>query len=143
MAVPNRFSVDVGPVERELLDFNYQFSIDYTTAVIGYPAGIGHGGSVTQITSKATAVTLNTQSGRVIMINAALGAGASINFTLSNTFIQQNSVLCLNPLNFNGYRVEVETVAANAASIRVTNVTAGILSDALQILFAVFNAQLS
>ena len=48
------------------------------------PAGLGYGpgagGTVTQATSKSTAVTLNKPSGQITMHNGSLGAGASAMF---------------------------------------------------------------
>ena len=105
------------------------------TGTLGY--GTGAGGSVTQSTSKSTAVTLNRPCGRITMNNAALAAGASVAFTLINSLISPTDlVICVANLN-TAYRVESFIDPFNGATIRVTNTTAGSLSDALQLNFAV------
>ena len=57
--------------------------ITVDTGSFGY--GTGSGGTVTQATSKATAVTLNKPSGTVTMHNESLAAGASVQFQLINS----------------------------------------------------------
>ena len=59
--------------------------------VVGY--GTGAGGTVTQATSKSTAVTLNTPTGQIIMNNAALAAGASVFFNFNNSVLLNGDVL--------------------------------------------------
>jgi hypothetical protein len=51
------------------------------TQGIGYATGAG--GTVTQATSKSTAVTLNTVTGAITMNNAALAAATIVSFTLA------------------------------------------------------------
>lgn len=51
------------------------------TGGVGY--GTGSGGTVTQATSKSTAVTLNKPSGQITMNNASLAAGASVSFIVN------------------------------------------------------------
>ena len=56
---------------------------------IGY--GPGAGGTVTQATSKSTAVTLNKPCGQITMNAASLAAGASIFFKLNNALFSYSS----------------------------------------------------
>lgn len=103
---------------------------------LGY--GAGSGGTVTQATSKSTSVTLNKPSGQITMHNAALAAGASVSFQLNNTAIASGDVVVANGYAVGtSYIFEVQSVGSGAASIRVTNVTGGSLSDALGINFNV------
>jgi len=51
-----------------------EFSTVYATAEIGYSTAAQ--GTVTQLTSKSTGVTLNKSSGQITMNNAALLNGA-------------------------------------------------------------------
>lgn len=126
------------------------FDISGTALMALIPAGhlnmIGGGafgyasnstGSVTQLTSKSTGVTLNKPSGKITMNNAALAAGASVEFTLSNTTISINDVLNVVVAGIAGYAASVSYVANNAAVIKLTNTTAGSLSDAVNLNFAV------
>jgi hypothetical protein len=60
---------------------------------MGYQAGSG--GTVTQATSKSTAVTLNKPSGQITMNNAALASGAIVQFNVTNSLASIGDVLVL------------------------------------------------
>lgn len=60
-------------------------------SLLGY--GPGAGGTVTQATSKSTAVTLNKPTGQITTHNAALAAGSYVFFTFNNTLITSTSVV--------------------------------------------------
>jgi trimeric autotransporter adhesin len=110
------------------------------TGGIGYAAGAG--GSVTQLTSKSTAVTLNAASGAITMNAASLAANTTVQFTFNNTSIAATDVVILNQ-NFaasSGYNIWVYEVGAGYVNIAVRNVTAGALADAVKINFAVIKA---
>jgi hypothetical protein len=107
------------------------------TATGGLGYGTGSGGTVTQLTSKATAVTLNKPTGQITMTADALAAGASVLFALNNSLLTSTDLLVVVANNNLSYRVEGVYVTTGAAGIRVTNVTAGSLSEALQIRFAI------
>lgn len=105
---------------------------------IGYQAG--RGSTVTQATSKGTAVTLNTPSGRVTLNGAALAAGATASFTLNNTSITESDTLLITlsgvmatMVNYNIWAY----VTNNSAIIAIKNISAGSLSDAPTINFSV------
>lgn len=104
---------------------------------IGYTTGAG--GTVTQATSKSTAVTLNTAAGQITMNNAALSASASASFDFNNTLLGASDVLVVSsPFpNATSYRVEVARSLATGAIIRVTNISGGSLSEAVTINFAI------
>jgi hypothetical protein len=123
--------------------FNTSALIVSPVSGIGY--GTGSGGSVTQTTSKSTTVTLNKPSGVIVMNNAALAAGASVQFTLNNSVIFSTDVLLLTVTGntFTGYRVEPVNILTGQAGIRVTNVTGSTLSDALTINFAILRCATS
>lgn len=101
----------------------------------------GSGGLVTQLTSKSTAVTLNKSNGRITMHNAALAAGASVLFEVTNSFCTTAEVVTLTPffgaVSPANYRVELAYTATGKFGVRVTNISGGSLSEALQINFAV------
>ena len=71
-----------------------EFTTVYATAEIGYAADAQ--GAVTQATSKSTGVTLNKSAGKITMNGAALGAGATALFTLTNSMISAKDVLIVN-----------------------------------------------
>lgn len=100
-------------------------------------------GSVTQATSKSTGVTLNKSSGQITMNNAALGATTNVTFTLTNSLIGVRDVLVLNVYGgtSGSYNVWVSGLAEGSATITVRNITAGSLSEAIVINFAIIHGQ--
>ena len=102
----------------------------------------GEGGAVTQATSKSTAVTLNKKCGTVTLNNAALAADAIVSFTLTNSTIAATDVVVLNHASggtAGKYALNAQA-AAGSASVNVTNISAGSLSEAIVIRFAVIKA---
>ena len=107
-----------------------------TTGVFGYISGTG---TITQATNKATGVTLNSPSGQITLNGAALAADTTVSFTLTNSSITANDVLILNHISAGtagSYLLNAQA-AAGSASINVRNITAGSLSEAIVIGFAV------
>lgn len=110
------------------------------TAMLGY--GTGAGGTVTQITSKATGVTLNKASGAITMNAAALAADTTVSFVLTNSSIAAGDVLILNHISGGtpgSYLLNARS-AAGSATIDVRNITTGSLSEAIVIQFAIIKA---
>lgn len=112
---------------------------DSTKGTFGYSSGSG---SVTQATNKSTGVTLNAPCGRITMNNAALAATTIVSFTLTNSSIAATDLLVLNHVSGGtvGAYVLNAQAAAGSAVINVTNVTAGSLSEAVVIGFAVIKS---
>lgn len=112
---------------------------------LGY--GTGSGGTVTQTTSKSTAVTLNKPTGRITTHNAALAGGASVAFQLSNTLIGAGDVIVVTPTGAAGsalnYSARAMVEAAGSAYIILKNETAGSLSDAVVLNFVVIKGATS
>lgn len=108
------------------------------TGGVGYSAGAG--GVVTQATNKSTAVVLNKTTGAITMHNAALNAGISVSFTLTNSTIAATDTVIVNLKSgntANSYNVSVDAVAAGSCVISLRNYTAGNLSEAVVISFVV------
>lgn len=125
------------PLTHTEVDANFT---NLNTDKAGYVTG--EGGTVTQATSKSTAVTLNKKCGTVTMHNAALAADAIVSFTLTNSTIAATDVLILNHASAGTagkYALNAQA-AAGSASINVTNISAGALSEAIVIRFAVVKA---
>ena len=102
----------------------------------------GEGGTVTQATSKATAVTLNKKCGQITMNAAALAAATTVTFVLTNSTIAATDLLVLNHVSggtAGAYLLNAQA-AAGSASINVRNITAASLSEAIVIGFAVIKA---
>lgn len=114
------------------------FTSSNPTAGIGYSTGAG--GVVTQLTNKATGVTLNKVTGQITMNNAALNAGVSVSFVLTNSTIGANdgvSVSVASGATLASYFATVDAVAAGSATITVRNYTGGNLSEAIVLNFNV------
>ena len=109
--------------------------LGYTTAAQG---------TVTQATSKSTAVTLNTSAGRITMNGAALAAATNVTFTLNNSYISANDIVILNVsagATSGAYNCWVSGLGVGTVTITVRNITAGSLSEAVVINFAILHCQ--
>ena len=110
-------------------------------SAVGYSTGTG--GAVTQITSKATGVTLNKRCGQITLNNAALSAAAEVSFTLTNSVIAATDVVyvCISSgATAGAYNVQVDAVAAGSCRISITNFSGGPLSEAIVLNFVVIKA---
>ena len=118
--------------ERMRIDSSGNLLLTSGTGGLGY--GTGAGGTVTQLTSKSTAVTLNKPSGQIIMHNAALAAGASVAFLLYNN-LSLNGDVCVIATSNGDYSV-FSVVENGQLFIRLTNITSYSLSDTIVIRYA-------
>jgi len=120
-----------------------EFSTCYATEELGYAASAQ--GTVTQATSKSTAVTLNKSAGVITMNGAALGATTSVNFTLNNSAISAKDTVILTLANSGAtagsYTAIVSALATGTATITVRNITAGSLSEAIVLNFCVIHQE--
>ena len=101
-------------------------------------------GTVTQATSKSTAVTLNKSAGQITMNNASLATVTNVTFTLNNSFISANDILILNVgsgATAGAYNCWVSGLSAGAATITLRNISGGSLSEAVVINFALIHNQ--
>ena len=111
-----------------------------STGKHGYASGAG--GTVTQATSKATGVTLNKSTGQITLNAAALNLDTTVSFTLTNSVIEAGDILIMNHISggtAGSYLLNAQS-AAGTVSINVRNITAGSLSEAIVIAFAVIKA---
>lgn len=105
--------------------------------IYGY-SNIPSGGSVTQTSSKTTAVTLNAITGQITTAASALAAGSEATFTLTNNMINADDVIIMNCKNqSNKYLIQPTTVTNGSCNITITNLTGGSLSEAIAIQFVV------
>ena len=117
-----------------------EFSTCYATEEIGYASDAQ--GAVTQLTSKSTGVTLNKSAGQITMNGAALAAGTTVLFTLTNSLLSAKDVLIVNVGSggtSGAYWPYVANVGAGSAVIGVYNNTAGSLSQSIVLNFAVIH----
>lgn len=111
-----------------------------TDRELGYTATAQ--GTVTQATSKSTAVTLNKSAGRITLNAASLGATTNVSFTLNNNLISTNDVLILNVAagaTAASYNLWVDSLNNGSAGITLRNTTAGALAEAVVINFALIH----
>jgi hypothetical protein len=125
-------------------------TVEATTSILNSGAGgvgytTGAGGTITQNTSKANAVTLNKSTGQITMNGAALAAGTIVSFTLNNTTIAATDLLVINHVSVGtvgAYTFNAQC-GANSATINVRNNSAGSLSEAIVLRFAVIKGATS
>ena len=114
------------------------YGLTSSSASLGIGYATGAGGAFTQLTSKATAVELNTVCGAVTLNNANLAAATVVSFVLTNSTIAAGDLLILNHTatgTFGSYGLNARC-AAGSATIDVRNNTAGGLAEAIIISFA-------
>lgn len=108
------------------------------TGGLGY--GTGAGGTVTQATSKTTGVAINSPTGQITLNSAALAAAATACFTLTDSVIAAADVVntsIASGATAGAYTLQVDAVAAGSARLCLNNRSAGSLSEAVVINYAV------
>ena len=112
-----------------------------SSGTLGYTAAAQ--GTVTQLTDKSTAVTLNRSAGRITMNNASLATATNATFTLNNSFISANDTVILTisggQATPGSYNVFANSLSAGAVSITLRNISGGSLSEAIVINFALIH----
>ncbi len=96
------------------------------THSLGY--GIGNGGTVTQLTSKSTGVTLNTICGQITTNNASLAAGDAVVFRVTNSLIADTDVILVNIASGSSpgaYDYDIDKVGSGYFDIHLYNYKGG------------------
>ena len=116
-----------------------------TTNTFGFATGSG--GTVTQSTSKGTAVTLNKPTGLITTHNASISGNSAASFTFNNTYITSaNDYVIVNTTGDtatstgSAYQVLSYNHAAGSCTIYIRNLTAGALAEVLSLRFFVINS---
>ena len=120
-----------------------QGSLMTTVGPLGY--GPGAGGSVTQATSKTTAVTLNKPSGQILMHAGNMNANESVTFMLYSTAIgsSYNDVVVVTPVATANYDARSIAIDPGVVYIRVTNISGISKAEAISLNFAVIKTNAS
>lgn len=108
------------------------------STALGY-GGTGVGGVVTQLTSKATAVTLNKSTGDITLNAASLAAATIVSFTLNNSAASTADLVLATHHSggtFGAYTIAARVTSAGVITISVRNNTAAALAEAIVIRFA-------
>lgn len=120
-----------------------EFTTCFVTEQIGYAAAAQ--GTVTQLTDKSTAVTLNKSAGRITMNNAALAGGAVALFTLNNSLISANDtiIVCVSSTTTGStagaYTTYVSNMTTGSCVIALRNLSATSYSEAVIINYSVIH----
>ena len=113
----------------------------YSSGELGYTAVAQS--TVTQATDKSTGVTLNKSAGQITMNGAALGATTNVAFVLTNSLLSAKDVVIVNVAGgtaaTTSYNCWVSGHAAGSATIVLRNITAGSLSEAVVLNFAIIH----
>jgi hypothetical protein len=135
--MPNTKAIGVAFLDQDIVGAQYLLSDEQ----LGYTAAAQ--GTVTQLTSKSTAVTLNKSAGVITMNNASLATATNATFTLNNSFISANDTVILTisggQATPGSYNVFANALAAGTVSITLRNISGGSLSEAVVINFALIH----
>lgn len=133
----NTKAIGVAFLDQDIIGAQYLLSDEQ----IGYTAAAQ--GTVTQATSKSTAVTLNKPAGVITMNNASLATATNATFTLNNSFISANDTVILTisggQATPGSYNVFANALSAGSVSITLRNISGGSLSEAIVINFAILH----
>ena len=108
---------------------------------LGY--GTGSGGTVTQLTSKGTAVTLNKPCGTIVTTSEALASNASVNFNFNNNLLQTGDTLILTTAENASYFIICRYVTTGVALISITNTNVISVSQSIQIQFCIIKGAIA
>jgi hypothetical protein len=133
----NNKSIGVAFLDQDIVGAQYILSDEQ----LGYTAAAQ--GTVTQLTSKATAVTLNKPAGVITMNNASLNTATNATFTLNNSLISANDTVILTisggQATPGSYNVFANALSAGSVSITLRNISGGPLSEAVVINYAIIH----
>jgi hypothetical protein len=107
---------------------------------LGYTAEAS--GTVTQLTSKSTGVTLNKSAGQITMNNAELANVTNVTFTLTNSVISAKDVVVLSVSSgatAGAYNCWISGKSTGSCTITLRNLSGGALSEAVVINFVVIH----
>ena len=133
----NTKAIGVAFLDQDIVGAQYLLSDEQ----LGYTAAAQ--GTVTQATSKSTAVTLNKPAGVITMNNASLATATNATFTMNNSFISANDTVILTisggQATPGSYNVFANSLTAGAGSITLRNISGGPLSEAIVVNFAIIH----
>jgi hypothetical protein len=133
----NNKSIGVAFLDQDIIGAQYVLADEQ----IGYTAAAQ--GTVTQATSKSTAVTLNKPAGRITMDAASLATATNATFTLTNSFISANDTVILTisggQATAGSYNVFANSLSTGTVSITLRNISGGTLLEAIVVNFAIIH----
>jgi hypothetical protein len=126
------------PTSGAYVQSNGGISDSSVSAGIGYATGAG--GTVSQSTDKSTGVTIDRVCGTITMNAATLNAGTIVSFTVTDASMAATDLVILNHTSggtLGAYTLNAAASASGSFQINVRNETAGNLSEAIVIRFAI------
>ena len=132
----NTKSIGVAFEDQDIIGSNFVMS----GGELGYTAEAS--GTVTQLTSKSTGVTLNKSAGQITMNNAELANATNVTFTLTNSGISAKDVVILSVSSgatAGAYNCWVSGKSTGSCTITLRNLSGGALSEAVVINFVVIH----
>ena len=95
----------------------------FSTGTVGVGYATGAGGTVTQLTSRTTGVTINKTTGSITLFSAA-GSTSATTFTVLNSTVVSTDVIILNQKSGTDL-YDLMVTAVNAGSFNITFRTTG------------------
>jgi len=135
-----RFNGTTGEVQNSsvVIDDSGNLLLQSGTGTLGY--GAGAGGTVTQLTSKNTSVTLNKPTGAITVNGSSLAPNDTASFILNNSTISYTDIVIM---SLNGGMTDARTyniwsyVSSGYCQILIKNISALTLAEAFIINFAI------
>ena len=128
------------------IDISWMFedaTVGTTKQIKEFFSSPGTNVNVTQLTSKATGVTVNANSGSITLNGAALAAAAEVSFLVTNDHVSAGDVPVLairTGATAGAYLLVVSAVSNGSFGVSISNVSAGSLSQAFTINFVIINS---
>ncbi len=127
----------------EVRQINYPVYFNDVVSFRGTVGSTGRG-TVTQITSITTGVTLNTSTGSITTVSSTLAAGAEASFVVTNSKVAATDTVavCVGSTSSAGLPAAVVTaVGAGAFTVTLTNLDgAAALNNTVTVNFAVIKS---
>jgi hypothetical protein len=140
----NSQAIGVAYLDQDIIDANYSL-VNAVTGQMGYTTGSPTISvpSVTQLTNKATGVTINAAAGQIVTNNAALAAGAEVAFVVTNSAVSVYDIpvlaLASGAATAGTYLLSVAAVANGSFTVVISNASTGSLSEALTLNFGIIH----
>jgi hypothetical protein len=140
----NTQAIGVAYLDQDIIDATYSL-VNSVSGQMGYTTGspLTAVSSVTQLTSKATGITINAAAGQIVTNNAALAAGAEVAFVVTNSAVSAYDIpviaLASGAATAGTYLLSVAAVANGSFTVVISNASTGSLSEALTLNFGIIH----
>ena len=113
-----------------------------TSDKIGYTTGVG--GTVTQINTKSTSVTLSKISGQIITHTESLGGNTTVIFDVINTIVASTDTIIINMkgsgIHIGDYQCWIASIGSGTFTVALRNMSGSPYAEAVTMNFAVIKA---